>query len=114
MIKIIKESKKQRNVYETWNLPAGNVNRGESIEEAMRRIIEEEAGLQGSNGFNKIFLFLENIFNREFNNKEVLLFYKFLTKSVPDFYLVFFGKGKFFGKRLFSGILPTIKVQTKT
>ena len=56
-IKIIKESKKQRNVYETWNLPAGNVNRGESIEEAMRRIIEEEAGLQGSNGFNKIFLF---------------------------------------------------------
>ena len=91
-IKIIKESKKQRNVYETWNLPAGNVNRGESIEEAMRRIIEEEAGLQGSNGFNKIFLFY----------------------YIPDFYLVFFGKGNFFGKRLFSGILPTIKVQTKT
>ena len=32
-------------------MPAGNVNRGESIEEAMRRIIEEEAGLQGSKGF---------------------------------------------------------------
>lgn len=46
---LIQESKKQRNVYETWNLPAGNVNRGESIEEAMRRIIEEEAGLQGCN-----------------------------------------------------------------
>ena len=59
----IKESKKQRNVYEKWNLPAGNVNRGESIEEAMRRIIEEEAGLQGSNGFYIKFL---NILTREF------------------------------------------------
>ena len=55
----IKESKKQRNVYEKWNLPAGNVNRGESIEEAMRRIIEEEAGLQGSNGFYIFFLIFD-------------------------------------------------------
>jgi len=41
---LIQECKKTS--YEKWNLPAGNVNRDEDIEEAMKRIVEQETGLR--------------------------------------------------------------------